>query len=185
MIGHLESGARSCIHLDKNSALANAVQPLHHDFATTADAGLPESLRLHERLRKAGMRPTFHRLYVLRALARADPRAMTAEQVFQELCATDISVSQGTVYRVLSELEQHALLVKTRVHGAGDNKVRYAMKGTQSASPTCTFACPVCAAEVTVIDAAFNEQLQRQAQACGFDVQPATVQIAMPCRHCA
>lgn len=155
---------------------------------STADRELDRSdvahlnLHLHGILRKAGLRPTFHRLSVMKVMESLAPRAFTAEQVFQRLCDLEIVVSQGTVYRALNELEQHDLLVRTRLQDASDNKVRYAVQAPPS--PGCTFSCRVCAKQVVVADHAFTDQLQRQAQACGFDQQLGTFQIAITCNQC-
>lgn len=145
----------------------------------------PLSLHLHAQLRKAGLRPTFHRLYVMRVMDTVAPRAVTAEQVFQRLLDMEIAVSQGTVYRALNELEQHDLLVRTRLQDASDNKVRYAVNVPAPASPAYTFSCRVCAKNLVVTDHAFSDQLTRQAQACGFDRQLGTIHIEVTCNQCA
>ena len=158
---------------------------------TTSDISqfVPEtaqsSLRLHAALRMAGLRPTFHRLYVMRVLDRAGGGAVTAEQVYQQLSAMEIAVSQATVYRALSELEQRGLLVRTRLQDASDNKVRYAVTAPATAAPAYTFCCQVCKTEIVVRDKAFCDHLQRQAEAAGFDRQLGTMQIAITCNRCA
>lgn len=134
-------------------------------------------------LRDAGLRPTSPRMYVLSVIDSA-PRAFTAEQVFQHLGALDIAISQATVYRALNDLEQHKLLVRSRLQDASDNKVRYTASAAAPRASACTFVCRNCGKHVAVADPAFNDQLQRQAQACGFDAQPGTIHIAITCAHC-
>ncbi len=153
------------------------------NHATAPDAA-QTSLRLHEALRQAGLRPTFHRLYVMRVLDQAAPGRLTAEQVFQQLYGQAIAVSQATVYRALSDLEQHGLLRRTRLQDGSDNKVRYAMTMPSAPAPSCTFSCQVCKEEIVVTDPAFCDQLQRQAEASGFDRLLATMRIAITCNRC-
>lgn len=145
----------------------------------------PGGVHLHAILRKSGLRPTFHRLHVMGLVHAAAPAAVTADQVFQQLCDRDIAVSQGTVYRVLNELEQHDLLVRMRLQDASDNKVRYAVNAPAPASPAYTFSCRVCKEKIVVTDQGFSDQLQRQALAAGFDRQLATIHIEIRCNRCA
>lgn len=156
--------------------------------SSTAPATLDapqNSLRLHAALRTAGLRPTFHRLYVMRVLDQAAAVPVTAEQVYQQLNAMDVTVSQATVYRCLSELEQRGLLVRTRLQDASDNKVRYAVSTPARASRACTFTCQVCHEQSVVTDQGFCEQLHRQAQAAGFGSETGTIDITMTCKRCA
>lgn len=115
----------------------------------------------------------------------AAPAAVTAELVYQQLCDMEIAVSQATVYRSLSDLEQHGLLVRTRLQDASDNKVRYAVQARGAGSAGYTFHCQVCHDAIVVTDPAFCDQLQRQAQAAGFDRQLGSIHIAITCNRCA
>ena len=163
------------------------VTPLVSSRSTnrTASDAPHSSLRLHGALRSAGLRPTFHRLYVMRVLDAAAPAAVTAEVVYQQLCDMEIAVSQATVYRALNELEQHGLLARMRLQDASDNKVRYAVQGAALPMRTCAFRCPVCQEESAITDPAFCDQLQRQAQVAGFDRHLGAIHVAMTCNRCA
>lgn len=163
--------------------------PLPTTSATAAPAApavqAQTSLRLHDALRVAGLRPTFHRLQVMRVVDGVAPKAVTAEAVYQILCEIDVAVSQATVYRALSDLEQHGLLARTRLQGALDNKVRYAVPVAAAQAPGYTFCCRVCHEHIVVTNPVFCDLLQRQAQDAGFDRQLVSIDIAITCNRCA
>ena len=56
-------------------------------------------------LKKAGLKVTLPRLKVLEVLGNAQPRHMSAEDVYKHLIAQDESVGLATVYRVLTQFE--------------------------------------------------------------------------------
>jgi len=72
-------------------------------------------------LRNAGLRVTQPRMAVLAILQEADPHHLSAEDVHRRLVRMDSSIGLTTVYRVLSQLEQHGFV--TRHHFDGSQAV--------------------------------------------------------------
>ncbi len=56
-------------------------------------------------IRKAGLRVTLPRLRVLQVLEEAEPRHLSAEDIYKKLLSLDESVGHATVYRVLMQFE--------------------------------------------------------------------------------
>ena len=53
-------------------------------------------------LKKAGLKVTLPRLKVLEVLEQAEPRHLSAEDVYKQLISSDDTVGLATVYRVLT-----------------------------------------------------------------------------------
>ena len=63
-------------------------------------------------LKKAGLKATLPRIKILQILENADPRHMSAEDVYKILLETGEDVGLATVYRVLTQFEAAGLVVK-------------------------------------------------------------------------
>ena len=61
-------------------------------------------------LKKAGLKVTLPRLKVLEVLERAEPRHMSAEDVYKQLINSDDTVGLATVYRVLTQFESAGIV---------------------------------------------------------------------------
>lgn len=70
----------------------------------------------HE-LRKAGLKVTLPRLRVLQVLERANPRHMSAEDVYKALLEGGEDVALATVYRVLTQFEVAGLIKRHNFEG--------------------------------------------------------------------
>jgi Fur family transcriptional regulator, iron response regulator len=67
--------------------------------------------KIMSQLRSAGLRPTRHRVGLARLLFdRELTRHVTAEQLFAEACAANISLSLATVYNVLHQFTAAGML---------------------------------------------------------------------------
>jgi len=64
----------------------------------------------HDRLVRAGLRPTRQRLALARLLFEGGDRHVTAEQLSQEAAAADLRVSLATVYNTLNQFTAAGLL---------------------------------------------------------------------------
>ena len=58
-----------------------------------------------QNLKRAGLKVTLPRLKVLQVLEHAEPRHLSAEDVYKQLLETDDSVGLATVYRVLTQFQ--------------------------------------------------------------------------------
>lgn len=150
----------------------------------TTNAAPQGQTDLYAALRRRGLRPNLYRVFILRILEAA-AGAMAADEVFREASAAGVDISQGTIYRVLRELEQGGFVVRDRGTGPFDDKHRYWIAHGGPVRGNDVFVCSGCATEVVVTDAHFRASLARAAQLAGFDRGGAGARIVMTCGHCA
>ncbi len=75
-------------------------------------------------LKRAGLKVTVPRLKILEILEAADPRHMSAEDVYRKLMEADESIGLATVYRVLTQFEAAGLVER---HNFDDGHAVYEM----------------------------------------------------------
>lgn len=63
-----------------------------------------------QQLKQAGLKVTLPRLKVMQVLAAADPRHLSAEEIYKRLLFDDETVGHATVYRVLVQLENAKII---------------------------------------------------------------------------
>ncbi|MRX06624.1 hypothetical protein GJ697_02100 [Pseudoduganella sp. FT25W] len=136
-------------------------------------------------LRKLGLRPTSARVCVLQVLNEHVHESLPAERIFLLLIEIGISVSLGTIYRVLNELEQRGMVHKEWYALDPAGKSRYVLASAVVAPIACQLLCPSCGRSHSVTDKLFLEALQRQARAGGSDQGLASAVISIPCNQCA
>jgi Fur family ferric uptake transcriptional regulator len=68
-------------------------------------------------LRRAGLKITTPRLKILEILAAAQPRHMSAEDVYRRLLDTNQDIGLATVYRVLTQFESAGLVNRHHFEG--------------------------------------------------------------------
>lgn len=68
-------------------------------------------------LKKAGLKATLPRIKILQILENADPRHMSAEDVYKILLETGEDVGLATVYRVLTQFESAGLVSRHNFEG--------------------------------------------------------------------
>src|SRR5574340_301332 len=68
-------------------------------------------------LKKAGLKATLPRIKILQILENADPRHMSAEDVYKILLETGEDVGLATVYRVLTQFESAGLVIRHNFDG--------------------------------------------------------------------
>lgn len=76
------------------------------------------SVAVADRLTRAGLRPTRQRLALGGLLFRGYDRHVTAERLYDEALAADLSVSLATVYNTLHQFTEAGLLREIAVDGA-------------------------------------------------------------------
>lgn len=136
-------------------------------------------------LRKLGLRPTSARVCVLQMLHQHPDEALSAERIFQHFVEIGLSVSLGTIYRVLNEMEQSGLLQRERRVDEATAKSRYQLAPEVSPPSSYAFCCRVCAKAMVVADKQFSESLYRQAKAAGFDRMLQQMSVQVVCNDCA
>jgi len=68
-------------------------------------------------LRKAGLKVTLPRVKIMQILEAADPRHMSAEDVYKTLMDAGEDVGLATVYRVLTQFEAAGLVMRHNFDG--------------------------------------------------------------------
>jgi len=68
-------------------------------------------------LKKAGLKATLPRIKILQILENAEPRHMSAEDVYKVLLDTGEDVGLATVYRVLTQFESAGLVTRHNFEG--------------------------------------------------------------------
>ncbi|PHV24910.1 hypothetical protein CSQ93_26985 [Janthinobacterium sp. BJB426] len=141
--------------------------------------------RVFERLRAVRLRPTSARICILQVLAGTQRQAMNAESIYQQLLHIGNTVSLGTIYRVLKEMEGAGLLLREREASASGNKARYLIKPDQVETDSCYLVCRVCERSVLVQDMPLVEQLRQTAAAHGMEIGANVISVQMRCSQCA
>jgi len=70
-----------------------------------------------QELRKAGLKITLPRLKILEILEIAEPRHMSAEDIYKELLNADEDIGLATVYRVLTQFAAAGLVTRHNFEG--------------------------------------------------------------------
>jgi len=68
-------------------------------------------------LRKAGLKVTLPRVKIMQILESAEPRHMSAEDVYKSLMDAGDDVGLATVYRVLTQFENAGLVIRHNFDG--------------------------------------------------------------------
>lgn len=68
-------------------------------------------------LKRAGLKVTLPRLKILEMLESADPRHLSAEDVYKQLIDANEEIGLATVYRVLTQFEAAGLVVRHNFDG--------------------------------------------------------------------
>jgi len=68
-------------------------------------------------LKKAGLKVTLPRLKILEILEAAEPRHMSAEDVYKTLLESEADIGLATVYRVLTQFEAAGLVRRHNFEG--------------------------------------------------------------------
>jgi len=74
-------------------------------------------MQQRKELRKAGLKITLPRLKILEILESAEPRHMSAEDIYKELLQSGEDIGLATVYRVLTQFEAAGLVTRHNFEG--------------------------------------------------------------------
>jgi Fur family ferric uptake transcriptional regulator len=77
-----------------------------------------ESLVESNDLKKAGLKITLPRMKILEILGSAEPRHMSAEDIYRRLLDSHEDIGLATVYRVLTQFESAGLVTRHHFEGA-------------------------------------------------------------------
>ena len=130
-----------------------------------------------EALAASGIRATRQRVQVLEALA-AEPNDATAQQIFERLRASGVSIGLATVYRALGLLSSHGV-VDALTHRPGE--VCYRLCGDEHHHH---LTCSECHQVVELGECELDPWLDRLGSAHGFAVTGHAVEVTGICADC-
>lgn len=114
------------------------------------------------RLRRGGLRPTCHRLSVLKVLSDAAPRALRADQIHQRAVEAGSTIGLVSVYRVLQELKRADLAARRLLPGG------CSIYALDEGGASHLLVCSQCGASRPLDDAVLLEDAARAANAQGL-----------------
>jgi Fur family ferric uptake transcriptional regulator len=115
-------------------------------------------------LRRAGLKITVPRVKILEILASAQPRHMSAEDVYRRLLEMNEDIGLATVYRVLTQFESAGLV--TRHHFEGGTAVFELNEGTHHDH----IVCIDCGRVEEFSDEGIEERQRAVADRLGFEI---------------
>jgi Fur family transcriptional regulator, ferric uptake regulator len=115
-------------------------------------------------LRKVGLKVTLPRMKILDILGAAQPRHMSAEDIYRRLLDTHEDIGLATVYRVLTQFEAAGLV--TRHHFEGATAVFEINEGQHHDH----IVCMDCGKVEEFIDAGIEERQHDIAKKLGFSL---------------
>ena len=129
-------------------------------------------------LQQSGLKATLPRLKILKILENAQPRHMSAEEVYQKLVETGEEVGLATVYRVLTQFEA-ARLIK-RHHFEGECAVFEMDQGEHHDH----LVCIECGRVEEFVDEVIEERQHAIAESSGFKMTDHKLTIYGVCAPC-
>ncbi|SPJ16587.1 DNA-binding transcriptional dual regulator of siderophore biosynthesis and transport [Burkholderiales bacterium] len=131
-------------------------------------------------LKVSGLKATAPRLKILEIFQRhagqAEPRHLSAEDVYRLLSADHLDVGLATVYRVLTQFEQAGLL--SRRHFEAGRAVFELNEGSHHDH----LVCVNCGHVEEFVDAEIEERQRHVASERGFDLQEHALSLYGVCR---
>ncbi len=115
-------------------------------------------------LRKAGLKVTLPRMKILDILSVAEPRHMSAEDIYRRLLETHEDIGLATVYRVLTQFEAAGLV--TRHHFEGVTSVFELKEGDHHDH----IVCLDCGKVSEFMDGAIEKRQHEMAKTHGFEL---------------
>lgn len=143
----------------------------------------PVGRRVQEWMRKTPLRLTIGRMAVVKVLVQAQT-PVDAEAVLRGLVEQGSPTSLATVYRILKELEQHALVEREWHHNSLGTRSCYAVKLGPQHKRVCCFQCDVCGRRRKVAEPALATQLAAAAEHEGYNTQQELVVVSR-CAACS
>jgi len=132
-------------------------------------------------LRKAGLKITLPRMKILEILGSAEPRHMSAEDIYRHLLESHEDIGLATVYRVLTQFETAGLV--TRHHFEGATAVFELNEGEHHDH----IVCMDCGKVEEFIDANIEKRQRDIASTKGFELSDHSMILFGRCRkqNCA
>lgn len=128
-------------------------------------------------LRKAGLKVTLPRMKILDILGSAQPRHMSAEDIYRRLLESHEDIGLATVYRVLTQFESAGLV--TRHHFEGATAVFELNEGEHHDH----IVCMDCGKVEEFVDISIEKRQRDIAADRGFDLRDHSMILFGHCRN--
>jgi Fur family ferric uptake transcriptional regulator len=115
-------------------------------------------------LKKAGLKVTLPRLKILEILEAAEPRHMSAEDVYKTLLESEADIGLATVYRVLTQFEAAGLVRRHNFEGGS------AVFELDDGEHHDHIICQQCGHVVEFVDEEIESRQEANAAEHGFEV---------------
>ena len=129
-------------------------------------------------LRKAGLKVTLPRIKILEILGTAQPRHMSAEDIYKILIETGEDIGLATVYRVLTQFEAAGLV--SRHHFEGGQAVFELQRGHHHDH----LVCVKCSRVVEFVNETIENKQKQIAEKEGFEMTDHSLIIYGICSKC-
>ena len=126
-------------------------------------------------LRKAGLKVTLPRIKILEILGTAQPRHMSAEDIYKHLLESHEDIGLATVYRVLTQFEAAGLV--TRHHFEGTTAVFELNEGQHHDH----LVCLTCGRVEEFFDPEIERRQRAVAEARGFAIHDHALALYATC----
>jgi len=130
-----------------------------------------------DELRKAGLKVTLPRVKILEILAGSDGRHLSAEDIYKALIEQGEEIGLATVYRVLTQFEQAALI--QRHHFEGGTSVFELNQGEHHDH----IVCMDCGRVEEFMDCGIEQRQLDVADRLGFDIAEHNLILYGRCRR--
>lgn len=129
-------------------------------------------------LKKVGLKVTLPRLKILQILEKAKEHHMSAEDIYRVLLDSGEDIGLATVYRVLTQFEKAALVV--RHHFEGDQSVFELDHGQHHDH----LVCVKCGRVEEFVDQVIEKRQQEIAKQAGYTITDHSLNIYGICGKC-
>ncbi len=130
-------------------------------------------------LKSLGLKATIPRLKILEIFQTSAQRHLSAEDVYRILLAEHLDIGLATVYRVLTQFEQAALLKRNNFESGK------AIFELNEGPHHDHLVCVACDRVAEFVDAAIERRQQAIAEAHGFQLQDHALALYGLCSDCA
>ncbi len=132
----------------------------------------------NSQLKKAGLKVTHPRVKILQILKNCDKRHMSAENVYKQLITNDEVIGLATVYRVLTQFEEAAIVSRHNFEGG------HSVFELESGSHHDHLVCISCGKVVEFHDNLIEERQAKLAEDKGFELTDHSLNLYGKCIDC-
>ena len=132
----------------------------------------------NDQLRSAGLKVTLPRLKILKILDAANPRHISAEDVYRALLESGDNVGLATVYRVLTQFESAGLVIR---HTFTDGHAVFELNEQEHHDH---LVCTQCNSVIEFMDPEIESRQETIAQSHGFKITDHNLYIYGLCQQC-